>query len=66
VVEALFSTWMKPPWPCGRGGTAFPFVTETLRTEFFFTNLPCSGCFSLTDMGVAMNSGIRVRESIRS
>jgi hypothetical protein len=41
-------------------------VIETLRTESFLTNIPPSGCFSLTDMVAAMNSGIRVRESIRS
>jgi hypothetical protein len=44
----------------------FPYVIETLRTESFLTNLSPYGCFSLTDMVAAMNSGIRVRESIRS
>jgi hypothetical protein len=42
----------------------FPYVTETLRTESFLTNMQRNGCFSLTDMVAAMNSGIRVRESI--
>jgi hypothetical protein len=41
-------------------------VIETLRTESFLANIPSAGCFSLTCMVVAMNSGIRVRESIRS
>jgi hypothetical protein len=41
-------------------------VIETLRTESFLTNLSSYGCFSLTDMVAALNSGIRVRESIRS
>jgi hypothetical protein len=40
-------------------------VIETLRTESFLANIPSNGCFSLTDMVAAMNSGIRVRESIR-
>jgi hypothetical protein len=40
-------------------------VIETLRTESFLTNMRLYGCFSLTDMVGAMNSGIRVRESIR-
>jgi hypothetical protein len=44
----------------------FPYVIETLRTESFSEIVPSSGCFSLTDMVAAMNSGIRVRESIRS
>jgi len=44
----------------------FPYVIETLRTESFLTNLSLRGCFSLTDMVATMNSGIRVRESIRS
>jgi hypothetical protein len=26
---------MKPSWSGSRGGFAFPFVTETLRTEIF-------------------------------
>jgi hypothetical protein len=43
----------------------FPYVTETLRTESFLTNTPSLGCFSLTDVVATMNSGIRVRESIR-
>jgi hypothetical protein len=43
----------------------FPYVTETLRTESFFANMPSLGCFSLTDVVATMNSGIRVRESIR-
>jgi hypothetical protein len=42
----------------------FPYVTETLRTESFLTNMRRNGCFSLTDVVAAMNSGIRVRESI--
>jgi hypothetical protein len=41
-------------------------VIETLRTESFLANIPSTGCFSLTCMVGAMNSGIRVRESIRS
>jgi hypothetical protein len=57
---------MGPPRQQCRGGSVFPYVTETLRTESFLTNIPSNGCFSLTDMVVAMNSGIRVRESIRS
>jgi hypothetical protein len=44
----------------------FPYVIETLRTESFLAIMPSCGCFSLTDMVAAMNSGIRVRESIRS
>jgi hypothetical protein len=44
----------------------FPYVIETLRTESFLANIPSTGCFSLTCMVAAMNSGIRVRESIRS
>jgi hypothetical protein len=43
----------------------FPYVTETLRTEIFLTKKRWSGCFSLTDVVAEMNSGIRVRESIR-
>jgi hypothetical protein len=42
----------------------FPYVTDTLRTESFLTKVRRNGCFSLTDVVAAMNSGIRVRESI--
>jgi hypothetical protein len=44
----------------------FPYVIETLRTESFLANIPPAGCFSLTCMVAAMNSGIGVRESIGS
>jgi hypothetical protein len=50
AAEPLLLGWIKPPRRRCRGGFAFSFVSEMLRTEIFsINNHPC-GCFSLTYM----------------